>query len=245
MGKYKVGDIVYGGEHGFYGKDKHMQLTEQYTDCSYKYVGLNFDSPHGDFIYDSQIGGLLAPEELAEYAKEDAKFTELVSLSVKPQEGPFRIGDSIAPKPGTDYRLTGQDMIKGRVLDVLPGGDTIIVEIVEAVPNTLAEERLGDSFHVYSKDFVPYTEPKKTFVRMIGSDIGYKDGDVLELVNHGTAIVDRDGDLRAASLHAFEILPTVEAVVEATVTKEQVIEYLADLSAEDILDLILEANKRK
>jgi hypothetical protein len=79
----------------------------------------------------------------------------------------------------------------------------------------------------------------KKFVRMLKNDPadGFNAGDILEVDGDGRFFFDKDGDSRPLSAHSHEFL----SIGEKPTTKNDVVDYLRKISADEILAIVEEA----
>lgn len=165
--------------------------------------------------------------------------------------GKFKVGDIVRGLPASNlkYSVTNENMTKGEVINV--DEDGLEIKVIENIDGGFGKGRTyrgldPEVFELVTDDEVEVAEaPKqgKRYIRMLNSSIGFKQGDVLELAEDGRYFIDNDGDQRLAHSHKFEEIEGPVSFIEKPITREDVVGYLSDLSAEDLLDIVEDARK--
>lgn len=225
--EFKVGDIIAGTPAA---SAPYRVTTEDMTKGIVRSV-----SPRGTSIRVEVMEGRYGTRTAGYVGEEYGVMPEYFVL-VEAAKAQFNVGDIVQGTKESDvkYGITNSKMKDGLVVHV--EGDCIEVSY------------RGITYRVEAKYFElsepkAEAEPKKQYIRMIGNDIGYKNGDILELIDDGKRFIDKDGDTRLADAHDFELVESTVIVETAPTTRQDVIEYLSEVSPAEILDIIALARK--
>lgn len=236
---FKVGDIVKGVSNNPY-----RLTTEDMTKGEVTEV-LDYDEIKVKIVEGTP--GSNTEDRIGHTFTVDPKYFELAPK--------FKVGDIVRglPASNTKYGITNENMTKGEVTEV--NGKYVDITLIESADShdrrhyigTNFTDLDGDVFEVVDEKDTKEDEiseaPKKRYIRMIGDDLGYKDGDVLELDDDGAHFVDNDGDERFARYHKFEEIEGEVTFVDTPINREKVTEFLSDISTDELIDIIIEARK--
>jgi ribosomal protein L21E len=144
----------------------------------------------------------------------------------------------------SENETEADEMFKVTHVKAIEGGYDItegtVYEVVKQHSNeewTIIDDA-GDEQNVDTTEVTPFVEEPKKHIRMTNNDPagGFKAGDILE-VKDARNFIDRDGDIRPLRAHKHEFV----AFSEKQTTKNDVVAYLKELSADEVIAIIKEA----